>query len=262
MVGARQERRVEPSLSKPGVEPSGEAVTVERFHGAPPLAAFVARPARPNGAGVLVLHELLGLNDDIRRIARRFADHGYVALAPDLFSGRGARPLCIARTIAALRRHDGPAFDDLEAARQWLCASGGVAVGRVGVAGFCMGGGFALLFAARAPIAVAAPYYGDVPKSADALDGVCPVVAGFGGRDRVFGRGAVRLDALLDELGVEHDVRVYERAGHSYMSRHEPDWLLRLAAAGPMHVGYDEEAAEDSWIRMLDYFERHLGVAQ
>ena len=71
--------------------------------------------------GVIVLHELFGLNNDIRRIAQRFADNGYVALAPDLYSvGPRRRLLCIRRTMQALRSGEGRAFDDIESARAWL----------------------------------------------------------------------------------------------------------------------------------------------
>ena len=100
-------------------------------------------------------------------------------------------------------------------------------------------------------------FYADVPKNADALRGVPPVVAGFGGRDRLFGPGASRLRAHLEKLDVPCDIRVYPTAGHSYMSPHE-NLLARLGAFGPMKVGYDEAASEDSWQRMLRFFEEHL----
>ncbi len=210
-------------------------------------------------AAVLVIHEIFGLNDDIRRIAARFAEEGYVALAPDLYDARGPRPLCIARTLATLRRGEGQAFADLDAARRHLCAREDVDPSRVGVAGFCMGGGFATLYAVRAPVGVAAPFYGDVPKDAERLRGICPVVGGYGAKDRVFGPQGRRLLAHLEELGVEHDLVVYPDAGHSYMSKHT-GLAARISAYGPMAVGYDPDAAEDSWRRMLIFFAAHLGA--
>lgn len=229
--------------------------------GGTPMRAHLARP-EPAGAprpGLLVLHEIFGLNDDIRRIAARFAAHGYVALAPDLYDGRGARLLCMVRLFRALRAGEGQAFRDLEAARVQLAARPEVDASRIGVVGFCLGGGFALLYAARASLRVAAPYYGEVPKRAQALAGICPVVAGFGGRDRVFGPQGARLERHLVELGVPHDVRVYPDAGHSFMSQHPPGPMKTLGALGPMKVGYDEAAAEDSWRRMLAFFGEHMG---
>src|SRR5206468_8584979 len=189
-----------------------------------PMGAGLARPLPPGGArrpAVIVIHELFGLNDAIRRMTGRFADLGYVALAPDLYDAGSPRLLCIARTMLALRRKDGPAFADLEAARTWLAARPEVDPRRIGVVGFCLGGGFALLYAVRAPLRAAGVFYGDVPATADALRGVCPVVAGYGARDRLFAGQGRRLETLLTELDVPHDVRLYPDAGHSYMSRHE-----------------------------------------
>src|SRR5205814_5573132 len=107
-----------------------------------PMRAALALPASsgPRPA-VIVIHEIFGLNDDIRRITARVADLGWVALAPDLYDTAGPRALCVLRAMLALRRTEGPAFDDLEAARAWLVARAEVDARRTGVIGFCMGGG-------------------------------------------------------------------------------------------------------------------------
>src|SRR5713101_8932230 len=103
-----------------------------------PLRAALALPqATGTRPAVIVIHEIFGLNDDIRRIAGRIADLGYVALAPDLFDRPGLRLLCVARTMAALNRGQGDAFDDLNAARTWLAARPEVDGARIGVIGFC-----------------------------------------------------------------------------------------------------------------------------
>ena len=228
------------------------------------LTAYVASPDQDGDRrpGVLVLHELFGLNDDIRRIARRFADNGYVALAPDLYSvGPRAKPLCIRRTMQALRSGEGRAFTDIETSRAWLAARKDVDHSRMAVAGFCMGGGFAILYAARAPIGVAADFYGAVPREVEELEGICPVFGGYGERDRVFVRQADRLRGHLEQLGVEHQVNVYQGAGHSFMNQHGPvrSLLIRLS---PMQAGYHEESAEAAWATMLDFFERNLEAPQ
>jgi carboxymethylenebutenolidase len=233
-------------------------LTFPSASGHPMRAALAVPRATAPRPAVIVIHEIFGLNDDIRRMTGRFADLGYVALAPDLYDAGSPRVLCIARTMLALRRKDGPAFADLEAARAWLAARPEVDPSRTGVAGFCMGGGFALLYAVRAPLGAAAVFYGDVPKAADELRGVCPVVAGFGGRDRFFAPQGRRLEQHLKQLGVPHDVRIYPAAGHSYMSRHT-GLLATLAAHGPMAVGFDAEAEADSWARMEAFFRTHLG---
>ncbi len=226
------------------------------------------RLATPEGdgpwPGVLVLHEIMGLNEDMDRIAQRFADEGFAALAPNFF-GEGFRPFCILRTIAELRGSEkakpGGPFEILSAAESCLATQVGVDATRIGAVGFCMGGGFAVLHAARSEIGVVGTFYGDVPAQAEDLEGVPPLVGGYGAKDRIFGPGAERLQAHLAALDVPHDVRVYPTAGHSYMSPHK-NWIARLGALGPMKVGYDEDAAEDSWDRMLRFFREHLGAPE
>jgi len=206
----------------------------------------------------VVLHESFGLNGDIRRLANRFADSGYAALAPDLFDRPGMRAICIAKTMLSVRTRTGPVFTDIDLAREFLAARPEVIGERIAIAGFCLGGGFALIAALQGPYRAAAPYYGEVAKDIKQLEGVCPVVAGYGGKDKVFASHGERLERHLTALAVEHDVKIYPEAGHSFMSRHEQTLMVRLAARGPMKVGYDEAAAEDSWRRMLAFFERHL----
>jgi carboxymethylenebutenolidase len=207
---------------------------------------------------VVVIHEIFGLNDDIRRITGRIAELGYVALAPDLFDTGGPRAICVLRAMLAFRRRDAAACGDLDAARRWLAARPEVDPARTGVVGFCFGGGFALLWAVNAPLGAAGVFYGEVPKSAEELRGVCPVVGGFGGRDRIFAPHGQRLEAHLAQLGVPHDVRVYPEAGHSFMSAHT-GLLATLGAWGPMAVGFDLAAEADSWARLEVFFRTYLG---
>lgn len=226
------------------------------------MRALLALPEgeRPAGGwpGIVAIHDAIGFSRDIRRIARRFAESGYAALAPALYDGAGAPPLCVVRTFGDLRRRDGPAFDRLEAARCFLADRPEVDATRIGVTGFCMGGGFALFFAARGGVQVCAPYYGDTPKRAEDLRRVCPVVAGFGELDRSFAEQGRRLEAHLIELGIPHDVKIYPGVGHSYMNDLGSGPLAALMRRTPLHAAYDENAAEDSWRRMLRFFAEHL----
>jgi carboxymethylenebutenolidase len=83
------------------------------------------------------------------------------------------------------------------------------------------------------------------------------VVASYGGLDTMFARQAPRLERYLESLGVPHDVKIYDGAGHSFLSYDNvPTWMARLPS--PMHVGYDEAAAEDAWSRILGFFHEHL----
>jgi len=217
--------------------------------------------ATPDDGGthpaVIVIHEIFGLNDDIRRITSRFADLGYVALAPDLYDVPGPKIVCVARTLMTLNRGSGAAFDDLDAARRFLQQQPGVDASKVGVIGFCMGGGFALLYAVRAPMGVAAAFYGDVPKTAEGLRGICPVLGGYGGKDKMFASQGERLEKLLTELNIDHDVKIYPDAGHSFMSQNS-GVLASIGAISPMHAGYNDPAAQDSWRRIESFFAKRL----
>jgi len=214
----------------------------------------IFRPtAEGRAPGLLVIHEIFGVNDDIRRIARRFATAGYVAAAPDLLAS-GLRLRCIVEAMRALQTGAGPMVEALESVIAMLEARPEVT--RVGAVGFCMGGGFALLLGTRQRLSAAGVFYGDSRPRAE-LARVCPLTGGFGGLDRIFAPKGRALIADLEALGKEHDIRIYEDAGHSYMSQTDHPvlaWLSRPL----MHVEYNAAAAEDSWRRMLAFFERHL----
>ncbi len=214
----------------------------------------IFRPAAPGPVpAVLVLHEIFGLNDDIRRIARRFADNGYLAAAPDFLAG-GWYLGCIIRAARDLRTGSGPTVAVLEAVLDML--AGRPDVGRVGAAGFCMGGGYALLLGTRQRVDVAGVFYGDA-RSSEELARACPLTGGYGAKDRLFGPQGRQVIERLDALGRTHDVKMYPQAGHSYMNdTHHP--ILAVLTRPLMAVAYDHEAAEDSWRRMLAFFARYL----
>lgn len=211
--------------------------------------------------GVVVVHEAFGLNQDIRRIADEFAARGYHALAPDLLSYAG-RMRCLVHVAKALSAGEGRSFDELEAARAWL-AGRDDATGSVGIAGFCLGGAFALLMATRGFDASAAQY-GRLPARLEgAFDGACPVVASYGGRDRSLTGAAATLEAALDAAGVEHDVKEYPEAGHSFMNRTDGipkpmEILMGPVSRRVMHVGYVDTAADDAWTRIDRMFSATL----
>ena len=224
--------------------------------GAPGLRAHLSLPPVGDGPwpGVVVLHEVFGLTDDVRQQADRLAAAGYAAAAPDLFS-RGGALRCLRSTFAAVSSGEGQAFDDIEATRSWL-AGRPDGTGRVGVIGFCLGGGFALLAATRG-FDASAPNYGPMPKdAAQVLRGACPVVASYGRRDLGLPRAAEKLERALTEAGVEHDVKEYPTAGHSFLNRHDVGPFSVLEKVVGLH--YDHPSAEDAWGRVLRFFDTHL----
>ncbi len=216
--------------------------------------------ATPDGEGpwpgVVVVHEVFGLTDDVRRQADRLAREGYVAFVPDLYS-RGPRLRCVLGAFRELSAGRGHAFDDVEASRAALTARDDC-TGRVGVIGFCMGGGFALLAAAMYDFDVASVNYGQVPRDAESvLRGACPVVAGYGGRDVSMRGKAAKLEHTLTVLDVPHDVKEYKGVGHSFLSEYETGPALK-ALARVAGITHDPEVAADAWQRIFAFFDRYL----
>src|SRR5581483_4644010 len=163
---------------------------------------------------------------------------------------------CLRATFRDLRAGRGRSFKDIEAAKAWLAASE-ECNGKIGITGFCMGGGFALLMAPTGHFEASAPNYGEVPDDAvDVLAGACPIVASFGKKDRMLRGAAQRLESALDELGVDHDVKEYPDVGHSFMNKFGP--RVVQVAVGLMGMGYDEAATADARARILDFFAKYV----
>lgn len=223
--------------------------------GALPAYLSPARGVEGQAPGVVVVHEAFGLGGDIRRIADEFAARGYHAVAPDLLA-HGSTVRCLVSTFRALGAGQGRPFTEIAAARAWL-ADREDCTGRIGIAGFCLGGAFAILMANRGFDASAAQY-GRLPARLDAaVAGACPVVASYGGRDRSLTGAAARLESALAAAGVEHDVKEYPEAGHSFMNHSEtPAWMRPLTRS--LHAGYVDTAATDAWDRIDRMFDRAL----
>lgn len=220
-----------------------------------PLPVEVFRPA---GEGpwpaVVVLSELWGLNDDLRRIASRLAEEGFLAFAPDLWRGRHYLR-CLWSAFLGLRRGAGPLVEDLEALAAAVRARPDVS--GLGVIGFCLGGGYALLIASRTGAGAAGVFYGEIAPAVD-LDRVPPTVGGYGGQDPRFERHGRRLVRELAARGTPCDVAFYPRAGHSFLN--DAGHPILAALSFPvMQVGHDPEAAADAWARMVPFLRRHLG---
>ena len=219
--------------------------------------AVLVRPAEPGPwPGVVMVHEAWGLDDVLRRQADRLASAGFVVLAPDLY-GDGPRLRCMRSTFAALQARSGPPFDVLRACREQLLEDRRVN-GKVGVIGFCMGGGFALLVAADG-FDASSVNYGMVPEDVDeVLRGACPVVASYGGRDRQLAPAIPRLRAALEKNEVPYDLEVYPTAGHSFLNHATNGPRVFRPLLKVAHVGPDPVAAPDAWRRIEEFFGQHL----
>lgn len=202
------------------------------------LTALLGIPAGEGPwPGVVLVHEAFGLTDVMRRQVVRMAEAGYLALMPNLFTEGGPRR-CLMATFRALQAGEGRAFVDIESARTFLTDRSDC-TGEVGVLGFCMGGGFALVAAARG-FDAASVNYGLLPGDVDAaLVGACPIVASYGATDASLKGAAGKLEGALERSGVPHDVKEYPRAGHAFLNDAESGprvlrfVLRRILGAGP-----------------------------
>jgi carboxymethylenebutenolidase len=220
-----------------------------------PAGPIDADLAVPDGAGpwpgVVVVHDALGLTEDNRTNLRRFADNGFLAIAPGLYSRGGVR--CVAKAMLAVQRREGEAVDDIRAARDVLTARKDC-TGAVGVAGFCMGGGFALVMASKG-FGASAPFYPSAAASYDSLvEGACPVVASFGRRDPINPGSGRRLERALNRHGIPNDVVTYPGVGHSFANELPGQRLVRIGG-----FGYDADVTDDAYRRVFAFFGEHLG---
>ncbi|KUI46111.1 carboxymethylenebutenolidase [Mycobacterium sp. GA-1199] len=221
-----------------------------------PVPAYLATPLGLGPwPGVVVLHEGFGMTRDIVRITDRFASNGYLSIAPWLFH-RGNKIVCIVRTFQALRNGEGEAVDDIIAARHRL-VSDDQCTGKVGVVGFCMGGGFCLVLAPRELFAASAPNYGDWPKDVSNLAKSCPTVASYGARDLMLKGAAAKLDALLADGDVPRDIKEYRDVGHCFMNDLETRGPLKVIQS-IARMSYSAPEAEDAWQRIFAFFGEHL----
>ncbi|OBC01650.1 carboxymethylenebutenolidase [Mycobacterium sp. 852013-50091_SCH5140682] len=216
--------------------------------------------ATPVGMGpwpaVVVVQDVRGLTNDLRRISDRLADEGYLALAPDLY-GRGFKPKCMIATIRSHFADAGDAYDDITAARDYLLGDARCN-GRIGLIGFCMGAGFVLQLSPRGLFDVAAAQYGLAPKNIDVLARSCPVVASYGARDRIVKQGsASALESVLAKGSVDRDIKEYPNVGHSFMNKSgipAPFTIVEKLAG----FAYSAPEAEDAWQRTFAFFRKYL----
>lgn len=213
--------------------------------------AFVAWPEGDATApAVIVVQEWWGLNAQIREIARRLARQGYVAIVPDLYHGKVADDNDAERAHVLMRGLDNTvALGELDLAAQWLRGQPRTSKSRIGVMGFCMGGGLAEQFALRTPtLAAVVMFYGPPETDPARLKSLkAPLQGHFGADDD--GIPPAKVSALREGLkaaGKPAEIYSYTGAGHAFM-----------------HEGRDSfrpDAAKTAWARTLAFLQKNLKV--
>lgn len=233
---------------EPAAPVEGSTVTYASLDGRP-VEGFLARPVvgAESAPGIIVIHEWWGLNDNIRSMARRLAGEGYVALAVDLYEGQAATNRDEARTLAGAARERASSLEEnLRQAYRYLEGEQGAP--KIGVIGWCFGGGWSLRTALLLPEKIDATviYYGRLVTDRERLETLgMPILGLFGAEDRGIPVGTVReFETALTELGKSSQIRIYEGAGHAF--------------ANPSGTRYHERAATDAWARTLAFFEENL----
>lgn len=207
--------------------------------------------ALPSGTGkhpaIIVIHEWWGLNDWIKEQTQKYATHGYVALAVDLYRGKSAASPDEAH-ILMRGLPDDRGLRDLEAAFAYIAARPDVDASKIGGIGWCMGGGWSIKLAVDQPkLAAVVVNYGSLPTDpASIVKITAPVLGNFGADDQGIPPSAVKaFESALKADGKTADIKIYDGAGHAFENPNNKQ-------------GYRPEAAADAMQRITAFFQKYL----
>jgi carboxymethylenebutenolidase len=242
----------EASTNAPPAEPlavAGLITTMVEFSGKEDVteSGYLARPEGDGPfPGVIVVQEWWGLNDHIKDLANRFAEEGFVALAPDLYRGVVATEPDAARSLVLELDLDS-AIGQIQSSIDYLLSQDFADGDSVGTVGFCMGGRLVLRAATEtSSIGATVAFYG-TPLTANEVSSVtAPVMGNYGSRDG--GIPASSVNAMRDALtaaSIDNDIKIYDGAQHAFFNDTRPS--------------YHEEASKDAWTRTLEWFRKYVG---
>ena len=235
----------------------GEYVDVKGPAGGAPFRAWIVYPERKDKAGVvIVIHEIFGLSDWIRAVADQLAREGFIAVAPDMLSGRGPKG---GGTESVASRDDvvglvrGLTTEEVDARLDAVRAFSmriPAASGKVATIGFCWGGGRSFAYAAAQPaLNAAVVYYGTSPETPELAGVRAPVLGHYGGDDARVNATIAPAEAELKKLGRSYEPHVYEGAGHGFLRQQTG------------RDGANAKATAQAWPRTIAFLREHVGGA-
>ncbi len=209
----------------------------------------LAHYARPRGdeklPGVIVIHENRGLNPHTEDVARRVALEGFLAIAPNALSPLGGTPEDVDEARSLMQELDGQATTKNFVAAVEYLKTHPQSTGKVGVTGFCWGGGMTNQVAVNSPdVQAAVPFYGRQPASEDVSRIKASLLVHYAGDDERINAGIPVFEAALKEASVEHEIFMYEGAKHAFFNDTSPR--------------YHEDASELAWERTIAFFKEKL----
>jgi carboxymethylenebutenolidase len=211
------------------------------------MKGHLVRPAAATGKlpSILVVHENRGLNPHIRDIARRLALENFMTFAPDALAPLGGYPGSEDEARGLFQKLDQTKTrEDFVAAVDYLKKRPD-STGRVGVVGFCYGGGIAHMLATRVPdLAAAVPFYGNSPDPAQAANVKAPLLVHFAATDQRINAAWPAYEAALKAAGVSYEAHTYPGTQHGFNNDTTPR--------------FDEAAAKLAWQRTVDFFKKHV----
>jgi len=225
-----------------------ESATVDSPQGNGSIKGYLARPAKASGKlpGVIVVHENRGLNPYIEDVARRLAVANFIAFAPDGLTSVGGYPGDNEKGGELFQKVDKPKMtEDFIAAARWLKARPDC-TGKIGVVGFCFGGGMANNLAVRlgSDLAAAVPFYGGQPPASEVSNIKAPLLIHYASLDTRINGGWPAYEEALKANHVTYTMHMYDGANHGFHNDTTPR--------------YDEAAAKLAWQRTLDFFNKYL----
>jgi carboxymethylenebutenolidase len=211
------------------------------------MRGYLVRPAKASGKlpGVLVVHENRGLNPHIEDIARRIALDGFMAFAPDALAPLGGYPGDEDKARELFGKLDlEKVREDFVAAAEWL-KSRPDCTGKIGVVGFCVGGGIANMLATRLPdLSAAVPFYGAQPKAEEVAKIKAPLLIHYAEHDDRIDAGIPAFEAALKANHVRYQLFTYPGTQHGFNNDTTPR--------------YDKAAAQLAWQRTIDFLKKNL----